>query len=169
MYLAKSTLVCAALVPTLALGGSHGGQDHGPNGLQTGATSDRASSVQLEVDAITITAEGLPVGCAINLRASNRGSRKVAISRDSQVKSWSPALLPGPWKKLGKSVWISPGQSVRWTYKLDFGCTALRKYRFLVKEFNSSNTLLNEQWIYYPSKKWTSLKSIDLGSLDRFF
>lgn len=87
MHVAKLTLLCAALVPTVAFGGSR---------LKNGPTPDSTSGVQLEVNAVTITAEGLPVGCAINAKAWNKGRRKAAISRDSQVKSANF----GTWKKL---------------------------------------------------------------------
>ena len=163
-HLAKLTLVCAALVPTMALGGSQ---------LSDGATPDRASSVQLEADAVSLTSDDAPMGCTINVKATNKGRRKTAISRDSQVKTRN-----GIWKKLGKSVWISPGQTASWTYKLDFGCNNDRIYRFLVKQFDSSNNLLGERWHYHEGRfkyngKWRYRfirdVSFDLGDLNRFF
>jgi hypothetical protein len=118
---------------------------------------------------ITVTTEDTPYGCKVNVTATNAGTQRTAISRDSQVRSFV-GLLAGPWKKLGKSVWISPGQTGRWYYDLDFSCDADRGYRFLVKKFDKYDRLLGEFWFSYPETvERTRATSLDLGNLNRFF
>jgi hypothetical protein len=119
--------------------------------------------------AITITAEDTPFGCKVNVSATNSGSQRTAISRDSQVRSFA-GLLAGPWKKLDKSVWIRPGQTARWYYDLTFSCQDDRGYRFLVKKFDKDDRLLGEVWYAYPEvTQRTRSTSLELGNLDRFF
>jgi hypothetical protein len=119
--------------------------------------------------AIAITAEDTPYGCKVNVTATNSGSQRTAISRDSQVRSFA-GVLAGPWKKLDKSIWISPGQTARWYYDLTFSCSDGRSYRFLVKQFDKDDRLLGEVWYAYPEVEGrTKSTSLDLGNLNRFF
>ena len=171
MRIVKLALVCAAIVPGATLAGSQG---HDGTGIQERVALDGAYTLVANQSPTRPGAEGSQVGCTINVRASNKGRYKTAISRDSQVK-----LRNGTWKKLNKSVWIGPGQTVPWTYNLDFGCNNDRTYRFLVKRFDSSNNLLGEQWHYHPARfrnrngQWSYSYSrdvsLDIGDLNRFF
>ncbi len=80
------------------------------------------------------------------------------------------ALLAGPWKKLKQSVWISPNTTGRWVYDLEFACTTGRRYRFLVKQFDSNDHVTGEHWYYCPSNNnITHQLTLDLGDLSRFF
>jgi len=121
-------------------------------------------------------ADGAAVNCKINVKATNSGTRTVAISRDSQVRSciWGCGGF-GPWKQLDQSIWIDPGQTRNWTYDLTFRCDVGRQYRFLVKQFDSQRKLLNQIWYYHPNYGVTTdygvttSKSLDLGNLSRLF
>jgi hypothetical protein len=110
-------------------------------------------------------------GCLVTFKAHNNGKLQVAISRDSQVRR---RAAPNPWKKLGLSEWIQPGQTRSWTYNLDLGCKVDRQYRFIVKKFDANRNLLSTINFYWPVlgngyRWWTRETSMELGDLDRFF
>jgi len=145
-----STLALTALALPLPGGG-------GPSPIRA------APDVQFEVS----TRPTADMGCLFTFRAHDNGSRQVAISRDSQVK-----ILRGVWKKLGQSVWIQPGQTKTWTYKLTFSCGTGRLFRFIVKRFDSHRRLLSTSHFYYPEYGgWIRGGSIvqDLGDLNQYF
>lgn len=112
-------------------------------------------------------------GCLITVTAWNKGTRQVAISRDSQVRK-TVGVFMGPWAKLGLSEWIQPGQKRSWTYNLAFGCKTSRQYRFIVKQFDSHKNLLSTSHFYYPYGApnhacCTPSESFSIGDLNRFF
>jgi hypothetical protein len=119
---------------------------------------------------VSMTVEETPFGCRINVQAMNKGTRRVAISRDSQVKAGTIGGAFGIWAKLDVSVWISPGATARWTYNLDLGCSINRQFRFYVKQFDASDRMLADYWYYYPGETGaTKETSLNLGDLNRFF
>jgi hypothetical protein len=117
--------------------------------------------------------EATPAGCLVTFKAHNNGRQQVAISRDSQVRARSNTLSL-PWKKLGLSEWIQPGQTRSWTYNLDLGCKVTRQYRFIVKKFDANRNLLSTVNFYWPVAQngvpyFTQYTRIDLGDLNRYF
>ena len=118
---------------------------------------------------LSVRLEETPFGCRVSAKATNGGGYRLAISRDSQVKSGAGQIL-GVWRKLGKSVWVNPHGSAQWTYDLAFGCNMNRTYRFQVKKFDANDKQLGDYWYYFPSTTGVSHETaFSLGDLNRFF
>lgn len=86
MRIVKLALVCAAIVPSAKLAGSQG---HDGTGIQERVARDGAYTLVANQSPTRPDAEGSQVGCTINVRASNKGRYKTAISRDSQASCTS--------------------------------------------------------------------------------
>ncbi len=167
-----SSLLGSALIPGFLISVPPGAPHRATPDMQTRAAVDRPSPAAAEAVRVTMTGEDSNFGCKISVSATNKGSLRAAISRDSQVRSYAGSLA-GPWKKLDQSVWINPGQTAHWVYDLTFGCNAHRQYRFVVKQFDANTNLTGTVTFYYPDKDQggiaTLAESFSLGDLNRFF
>ncbi len=170
MHRAILLLLGSAFIPGVLISAPLGAPHPVNAGSRSTAGVDRLALPTAEGLRVTMTTEDANPGCTVNVSAVNHGDQRTAISRDSEVRSYV-GVFAGPWKKLGQSVWINPGQTARWHYDLTFGCNDPREYRFVVKKFDSKDTVLGEHTYRYPAnpQQATVSVSFSLGDLNRFF
>lgn len=80
----------------------------------------------------------------------------------------------GTWARIKDCDWSTRSYDVGGSFtvacKLDFGCSAKRRYRVIVAAKNSSGVTQNSAYKYYPSSTgWTEAINVDLGDLGKLF
>ena len=100
--------------------------------------------------------------CDITIRGSNSANYTITFDHSmSRVRNRT-----GWWKKLGS--WrgqARPGGTLTSTARLDFKCSANRRYRLYFSRSNSSDVTC-----YYPSStSYTTQTQLNLGDISRYF
>jgi hypothetical protein len=107
------------------------------------------------------TATPTTAGCSVNVTFHSTEASPAPPNdvievdlHESKVK-----IKGGFWKKLSSKEDIEtvfPGERAKRTFKLDFGCSSSRRYKFLIQDDNSSD----EKTLYFPSSLgWTTKQS----------
>lgn len=122
-----------------------------------------------EMGGVTLEAAVQPDGsrgCNVTLTANNTGTSNLKIDNTSQVRA-KPSLSPsyGTWKKLWETdQYVRAGQSWSDVVNMDFGCSYVRQYRFVIAYGG------NEKAFTYPSSGGTKVETVSLGNLyTKFF
>jgi len=113
--------------------------------------------------------------CDINLKATNRGSERIAfVQRDDRNRKNEVLLHSEVRTRLG--TWLSfyaggvdPGETLSVVQRVDFGCNARRRYRFRLTKGSGSSSDPKHTYYYPSTTGFTQSTTLNLGDVNRFF